>query len=431
MNRYDKELLFNKLNDLYLFSQNSKDDISFYFEGVKSVFYQFDFYSTDEMNDNPSKNEVKNILLIQLKRIGDNIEASGAIDEVRKIYPNAFITLVCTHKELFIADPNIDELIEINLARYSNFREVLAFIKEHLWNRVYDLSIDFHWAYNEPALVLSLFSGAKQRIGYGSDMPDMYCKDLTCDEAVLDQRTSLDSFFLTDVIANPFDMIHEIDRKYWPLHYLIKKNNIDYKITEHKLKLYIDEDDKDNIEEIIQPYKNKKKIILGIGSRQENRKYPLDLYSEVVDSINEIDDVQFFVIGTKQDLLADTELNEVLPQDNVVDLIDKLTLGETLALINESDIFIGNMSGPMHAASALNKPIIAILRDAISEDNNHPEFFSEYQRFHPFNGICVRPKKPLKDCDRSLVLGHCCKDEAHCITQIDPEEIVQAYEQIM
>ena len=82
-------------------------------------------------------------------------------------------------------------------------------------------------------------------------------------------------------------------------------------------------------------------------------------------------------------------------------------------------------------------PTISIICE--SEDVCNEEGFealSSYLRFRPWQidckhqSIILRPKHALPGCEHSQVHAGCFKTEAHCITQITPDEIVQAYQRI-
>ena len=50
-----------------------------------------------------------------------------------------------------------------------------------------------------------------------------------------------------------------------------------------------------------------------------------------------------------------------LIQVPVINLVQKLSLKQLIALLERVDLFVGNEAGPMHLATALNKPVIAII----------------------------------------------------------------------
>ena len=67
-----------------------------------------------------------NILLLQLKRIGDLILTTPAIDAVRKKFPEARITLAIASecRDLAPAIPNVDRLLIVR----RNWRDIPVFL---------------------------------------------------------------------------------------------------------------------------------------------------------------------------------------------------------------------------------------------------------------------------------------------------------------
>jgi heptosyltransferase-2 len=73
-------------------------------------------------------------------------------------------------------------------------------------------------------------------------------------------------------------------------------------------------------------------------------------------------DTQIALLGSPKD--RDT-CRQVLAQagaaaPNILDLADRTTLGEAIALIARADAVVANDSGLLHVASALNRPVVAL-----------------------------------------------------------------------
>ena len=54
---------------------------------------------------------------------------------------------------------------------------------------------------------------------------------------------------------------------------------------------------------------------------------------------------------------------------------------------------------------------------------------SEFRRFEPYmaNYIALRPEHALGDCQTAFCYGGCQEPVAHCICQVEPREIVEAF----
>ena len=99
-----------------------------------------------------------NILLLQLKRIGDLILTTPAITALRKKYPDADITLAVSREcaELLPAISNVDHVL---IAR-RNLRDV-GMVSSVAGKR-FDYCIDF--TRNDRSALLTLLSGARKRV---------------------------------------------------------------------------------------------------------------------------------------------------------------------------------------------------------------------------------------------------------------------------
>ena len=117
-----------------------------------------------------------------------------------------------------------------------------------------------------------------------------------------------------------------------------------------------------------------------------------------------------------------------------MNLVGKLTVCETEAVISQTDLYLGNDTGTVHMAAAAHIPVIGIYRGSVEQENILPAILNEYRRFPPYQtkAIALRPAHPLDDCATEPPVYGLCRhvDIPHCITQISPQEIVAAVEQM-
>jgi predicted lipopolysaccharide heptosyltransferase III len=99
-----------------------------------------------------------NIVLLQLKRIGDLILTTPAIDAVRKKFPEARITLAIASecRDLAPAIPNVDRLLIVR----RNWRDIPVFLSVAMHR--FEFCVDF--TRNDRSAVLAYLSRAKKRI---------------------------------------------------------------------------------------------------------------------------------------------------------------------------------------------------------------------------------------------------------------------------
>ena len=403
----DKQLLADKLVTLFKTSQQMH--IGEYFTSIQDLFRQFDINIDYEKK--PLK-DIKNILLIQLEHIGDLVLTSGLIREIRSNYPEANITFIGTTQNIDIVKycPYINESIAIDTNKYISFDEITRFCQENLWNKQFDLSIHCGWEYNSIAVMLGLLAGAKQRIGYRSDMYDKYCYDLVYDHN--NEKRILDQYFYTWILDTPFDMYSEVERKFFIL------TSLGLDIKSNKLECwYKDKFDLPG---------NKKKVAVITDASHKNAIYPFNKLKQALDQL-ESEDVQFLLLGKEH---IDIDLSNC--SNKYLNLTGKTSIQELISILSQVDTCIGPDTGPIHIAAVYGKPCLVISREAKDKSEDHPRYLSTVKRFTPYQtkSIILQPENAIDDCKEKPTYGGCCHDDPHCITQITVDEIVQAYNQL-
>jgi ADP-heptose:LPS heptosyltransferase len=101
-------------------------------------------------------------------------------------------------------------------------------------------------------------------------------------------------------------------------------------------------------------------IAIQPGARWANKRWPVENYTELVRQLAHRHPAAHFVIlGAKSDQGLGSSIAEGAP-DRSLNLCGKTTLPEMVEWIRRCDLMITNDTGPMHAAAALKKPLIAL-----------------------------------------------------------------------
>ena len=123
-------------------------------------------------------------------------------------------------------------------------------------------------------------------------------------------------------------------------------------------------------------------------------------------------------------------IDEKLYADHVIDLTNKCTYRQTGAILELSDMYIGNDTGTMHMAAAVKTPVLS------------PNCFSADRSLEHSTPACCYPwhvpsvtvfcKHPLPECRNSKYNYGCTvATRPHCITQITVETMFDAYNQLL
>lgn len=87
------------------------------------------------------------------------------------------------------------------------------------------------------------------------------------------------------------------------------------------------------------------------------RRWPLEKFTFVVKNIlKTFPNVKVVLVGSKSDSSYVAEMYKQVKHENLHNTAGELSIEELMALINGSSLFIGNDSGPLHIAVALNVP---------------------------------------------------------------------------
>ena len=272
-------------------------------------------------------------------------------------------------------------------------------------------------------LLMIWLSGAQERIGYGTN-PFVSWVDAPPPPHV----TALDNFFLTRNIITPRSIITDVEKNF----YLLKASGL--KVEQTHVELFYGAEDFQRAKEWLEDLPSHcKKVLLGIGSLEPNKKYPVAKYLIALRELAK-KNLVFVIVGGKSELKDAEFLEKNLPLGKVLNFVGKTTLRETEAIASQADFYIGNDTCVMHMAAAAKIPCIVLYREAMDKDNILPGVFSMARRFPPYQtkAVILRPQHQLDDCATSPpFFGFCMnRKEPHCITQITPQEIIAGFEKL-
>ena len=362
---------------------------------------------------------VENILIVRIDAIGDMILTSGFIREVRANFPSARITLVCSPLAYPLVElcPYVNEVLTFDIKALSeDFPEMLGkiavFCRDNLWQKKFSLAFSpLCGGKSFPGLVMMWLSGARERVGYISFNHDR----------------AINSFLLNNVINLTGNLIAQVDKMFHIL------TSIGLKVNQTHMELFYGAEDSRRAKELLEDLPpDCKKVVVGIGAGDASRQYPAKKLAVALKKLAKRD-LAFVIIGGKSEADDANFIEQNLPQGKVLNLAGKTTLRETEAVIAQMDYYIGNDSGVMHMAAAAKVPVLTIYREAVDRENVAPSAFSEYLNFPPWQtkSVVLRPEHPLGDCATlPPCYGHCHHKEAHCITQITPQQIIDDFEKL-
>ena len=274
-----------------------------------------------------------NVLLIQLKRIGDLILTVPAIAALRKAFPEAKVSLIVAHgsRELLPAIPGVDHTF-IARGRVSDARQWFAVAKAR-----FDWCLDF--SRTDRSAFLTLLSGARKRITYDTI-----------------RREPLRRLSYNEFVPSKVRVMHTVD------HHLALLAPLGVHDASTEIHLALPPEAKDRAAAAMTENDlTENFVILHPGSARTEKFWIARRWAEVANRMARQEQTRFVLTGgtsrMEQDHIARIKSHLQRP---VVDLSGQLDLLTLAALIERARLPVTIDSAPMHLAGALGTPQLAL-----------------------------------------------------------------------
>lgn len=285
--------------------------------------------------------QLQKILIRGVNWIGDAVLTTPAIKAVREAFPNAHISLLVKPRvaEIFRGNPDINEIILYE----DRFNSITGKFKlaQMLRTRGFNTAILLQNAF-DAALITSL-SRIPERIGYRRDWRRI---------------------LLTKAVPVKKDVLKQ-HHVYYYLNLLKESLNIESRNIEPFIYLNTGEihESKILLNQPLNP--TSETLLIGINpgaTYGSAKRWMPERFAELIHRIVTELNARVVLFGTKSEVEIAKEIipHVLFPASHLLNMIGKTSLRQLAALISECDVLITNDSGPMHIASALLVPIIAI-----------------------------------------------------------------------
>ncbi len=357
---------------------------------------------------------------MRLDAVGDFILTTPAIRVIRENFPSSYITLVVRKQIHPLAElcPYVNQVLAFDVNFYNgNFvfvdgilgllNDLKEFSKRFLWQKNYQLAFSFTFASTPLNSLMLYISGAKERVAYTKD--------------------SFDNFLNTRRLLIPQKLPHECLKNLYLLESVgLKLSRLDSEVWYSKTDLL-------TAKKFLERFDKKRiKIVTAIGANHKERQYPVEKYLTAFKQILS-KGALLIILGGSSEIEAAQFLEDNLPSGSVANLV-KVNTGWRVdaAVISLVDLYIGNMTGACDVAAALKKPVITLSRVAKDFKNFYVNP-TEAELFQPWKTHCIvlQPEHQLAECTINPFYAACTAGKSHCIAQIEPSEIVAAYEKIL
>jgi len=116
-----------------------------------------------------------------------------------------------------------------------------------------------------------------------------------------------------------------------------------------------------------------KKLTLAMapGASFATKRWPLERFRIMAQHVKEHFDIQFLLLGDKNDAALTSDLKNALG-DSAFNCAGQFNLMESACALNCADILLTNDTGLMHLGTALKKPVVAIFGSTVRELGFYP-----------------------------------------------------------
>lgn len=318
--------------------------------------------------------KIQSIFFMKFAAIGDIVLLLPTLRLLRKNYPDAKITFLCTelNVEMVKRISYLDEVISVNV--YEFLKNIFKFIKfiKFLREKEYDLVIDAE-QWSRIDTIITAFMRHKYLIGYKlENQYKHYFFDSTADH--LRTRHEVENFL---ALLEPL--------KIYPTN-----------SEEKKLQFFLTNDEEKFAKEFWEKqYLNNKYVIVfhpGFGTDGYARNWSVDNFINLGKKItSDFPFVRIIVSGSQNDLIICKKIADGIQKNSLILVQEKL--GNALSIIKSSDVVVCGNTGILHMAAGLGTKTISL------NGPTNPKIWGAYSD----NAIAIQSDIYCSPC---LYLGH-------------------------
>lgn len=355
-----------------------------------------------------SDSHKRKILIRGVNWIGDAVLTLPAIRSIRRAYPEAHIVLLVKPwvSEIFQNNPYIDEIILYD----ESFRGLTGKLKLAgiLRKKNFTTAILLQNAFD--AALIAWLAGIAERIGYNRDGR---------------------GFLLTKPIAVKKDILS----KHHVYYYLNLLGSAGIQAEETPPFIFLTDDERQRVRNHLNSKLQtlNSKLLIGINpgaTYGSAKRWPAERFAELIGRVIGELNGRVIIFGSKSEVGIADEIVELVTgkrgiresplhqtpnsklQTHILNMAGKTTLRMLAALISECDALITNDSGPMHIASALFIPVVAIFG---STDKTATGPFGEGHR-------TISKDLPCSPCMKR----ECPEGHLRCMSEVTADELFEA-----
>ncbi len=349
---------------------------------VLSYLISLTFYRRKDL----TSADIRRIAVIKLDHIGDVILSIPAIANLRAHFPRAYICMIVNSSSKLIASyiPHLDEILcydarffdRSGSLRMLDFPRGLRFARE-MKKQGFDLIVDLRGSF--ASLLYAVTAKSRFRIDRGTYLIQRKLG-----------KTSLKSEHEAEVNLD-----------------ILARAGVPTPLRD--LSLNLPQEDVDSANVLLENYNQHSPIIaLHPGGPLLLKQWPAERYAQLADNLSREYNARIILLGGKgEEQITRSIVSEA--NENVTDLSGQTGLGQLAAVLQKTDLFIGNDSGPMHLAAACGAKVIGLFGP------------TSPQRFGPYGKHCaaLRMEESCPPC----MQDRCKRPGYRCIDRISVDDV--------
>lgn len=333
--------------------------------------------------------EIKRILIVQTAFLGDVILTTPLIKGLRSLFPDSSICflLIPETKRLLDNNSHLNEVITYDKRGKSGVVAFLQIMGE-VEKRHFELAVIPHRSWR--SALLTYLAGIPERVGFDKNAG---------------------SILFTRKVTYRSD-IHEVERN------LSLLSRFNPPSIDSSPELFPSEDDlsfarKQLFDSGIQ--EGDKIVALAPGSVWATKRWLPERFAKVSRLLMDKPGIKVVLLGSEEDRALCDQITNLM-KEKPLNLAGKIDVLQTAAVIALCSVVLSNDSAPVHLASAMKKPVVAIFGSTV------PEFgFAPYKVPH----LIVQKRLPCRPCG---IHGKrkCPEKHFNCMREITAEEVFGA-----
>lgn len=337
------------------------------------------------------KSETKNIVVCKFLGMGSILQSTPLLSSLKQNFPKAKITFVTSEKNLGLLEmiPMVDRIITVNdtnlISLASDSIYIIREIRKLKASHFFDL--EPHSFFSK---IICLLSSAKFRLGFKKETQSLpaelythvipFFEGVNLSESYLNMGVKGGCISLTkELYAFPSDKIELNDEKY----IVINVNASDLRIE---------------------------------------RRWPPEFFAQLMENLSEqFPHLNIKLTGNNSEAPYVENVIRLMKHGNknVESLAGKKNLNELFELIRHCKLMITNDTGPLHIASCLQTPVIALFGPAAPAQYTIPQSVTVIYR-----------KVPCSPCVHLSVTPPC-RGNNICMKEISPEEVEKVASKVL